>query len=59
MYVTLMDTYISLDIIKCLGKCHSNASCEKVDESYSCICHEGYHGNGYGCKSKSNLINFL
>ena len=46
------------DIDECMTNahdCHSNASCTDTDGSFTCMCNDGFEGNGTTCTSKSLL----
>jgi len=52
---------VGLDVNKCdtdNGGCDQHASCNYVDGSYSCLCKQGYIGNGYNCTSMSAKAGF-
>ena len=60
-----------IDIDECvleLDDCHDNATCNNTIGSYTCMCNDGFEGNGSHCISKFNnritsgtrvLLNFL
>ena len=50
-----------LDIDECMlenHNCSPNAKCINKMGSYSCVCHDGYHGNGSICTG-INVLKYL
>ena len=51
LYVHLV--YFTTDIDECandtLNNCSPNATCTNTNGSYTCICVNGYTGNGFNC----------
>lgn len=37
--------------------CHPNAECSLVDNTYTCVCNEGFLGDGYQCTLEPNCRN--
>ena len=50
-----------LDIDECSGTndCDSNAQCTDTDGSYTCMCNDGYTGNGTSCDGKFRFIDIF
>ena len=51
--VLLLLSYIIADIDECaldIHNCHKNAMCINTPGSYTCMCNNGYMGNGIDCK---------
>ena len=50
-----------LDIDECSGTndCDSNANCTDTDGSYTCMCNDGYTGNGTSCDGKFRFIDIF
>ena len=52
-----------LDINECqnatLNDCDANASCTNTKSSYSCMCNDGYTGNGTSCDGKLRFIDLF
>ena len=48
-----------LDINECaddsLNDCHVNATCTETEGSYTCMCKDGYTGNGTFCKGEVKI----
>ena len=36
--------------------CHSNATCLRTRESFTCSCNPGFFGNGSICESKKTIL---
>ena len=36
--------------------CHSNATCNNTDGSFTCACNIGYNGDGVTCQGRQNVI---
>ena len=47
--------FFALDIDECSSghQCDSSATCYNTDGSYTCICNNGYTGDGRSCRGKS------
>ena len=47
--------FFALDIDECSSghQCDSSATCYNADGSYTCICNNGYTGDGRTCRGKS------
>ncbi len=44
-----------IDIDECseaVHSCDSNANCSNTEGTYTCMCTEGYHGDGFTCNSE-------
>ncbi len=58
--VFMASFYIVLDINECLNSslhnCHSDATCNDTDGSFSCMCNQGFFGDGVDCMSKYYII---
>ena len=53
-----------LDIDECAdassNKCDDNANCTNTTGSFTCVCREGFSGDGVNCESMRNIfINFI
>ena len=49
--------YSLLDINECPNGenthgCHENATCTDTDGSYTCMCDDGYTGDGFNCEGE-------
>ena len=45
------------DIDECLSDpCHSNATCNNTDGSFTCTCISGYSGDGFQCMGKGDIV---
>ena len=50
---------LTLDIDECNSNgdpCHSNATCTDTEGSYTCVCDEGFTGDGYNCSGRWRLM---
>ena len=49
---------MSADVNECDGAndCNANADCQNTRGSYTCMCKDGYMGDGKYCDSKFTLI---
>ena len=58
MYPTII-----LDIDVCAyasHNCHADANCTNTTGSFTCVCREGFSGDGVNCQSMRNIfINFI
>ena len=36
--------------------CHEFADCRNKNGGYECDCKEGFHGDGFSCSGKSNVL---
>ena len=52
------DFVASADVNECQGDndCDANANCQNTQGSYTCICTDGYMGDGRDCESKYTRI---
>ena len=54
-----MDLSLLTDIDECsnaeTNECHSNASCNNTEGSYTCRCLEGYQGDGKNCSGRNHI----
>lgn len=53
-----MQFSIDVDINECVDgefPCHENADCTNTDGSYSCMCKEGYAGDGMDCNGECHV----
>ncbi|XP_028415961.1 fibropellin-1-like [Dendronephthya gigantea] len=50
-------TFMPIDVDECLpsSPCHSNATCNNTDGSYTCTCNSGYTGDGFNCTDGSYI----
>jgi hypothetical protein len=48
---------IILDVNECVTEspCHTNATCNNTDGSYTCTCDTGYSGDGFSCDGKYGI----
>jgi hypothetical protein len=46
-----------LDVNECVTEspCHTNATCNNTDGSYTCTCDTGYSGDGFSCDGKYGI----
>ena len=51
-------TFIFTDILECNSThaCDGNATCSDGNGSYTCLCDDGYTGDGFTCKGKSLMF---
>ena len=48
-----------LDIDECISNpCDTNVNCENVIGSYTCMCKEGFTGDGTSCTGNLITVNF-
>ena len=44
---------VSIDIaVGCVDTCHSDATCQSINDTYTCVCNSGFTGNGTICNGK-------
>ena len=49
-----------LDIDECLSTpCHSDATCDDIEGSYTCTCKVGTTGDGYNCTGMYLYVVYL
>ena len=43
--------FVFVDIINCENDdgCHDNATCSDANGSYTCLCQDGFTGDGFNC----------
>ena len=60
-YELIISLVVSSDVDECSagsGPCDENADCTNSDGSYSCICKQGFTGNGTLCQGNKEKSHF-